>query len=459
MNIKKKIALAAVPAVMALSATDASSKVLLMSDSGWEVAFDGAANAFYNFSSTGVIDTTGLQRAWTSREASGAGVIADQGGVNGDGGGQELSGISVGLLPNVWGFTVKAPTKNGLDVSGRLGFYTHMNNRGNSANGNIINTSETSLTVAGSFGSVLMGRSLGIHQSNAILNDMTLFGVGTFANNGANTTTLGRIGAGYVYADWYPQFTWTTPGFAGIGAKVGVMSAQQLISSAGANATQTNAPKVELQLDYSFDVMQLGTYWWVDGQYQSVGRSTAEASQYLRDTSVNGGADASAGGDYEDSVEVGALGFGTKWNFQGLQLVAAGFWNKGLGIQFQGNLNNAYSGSLDQRGKPRNFYGGYLQATYDFGQGTNIGYSYGQNKQVMTGQDSGEYFQGYTAQTQTAARVAALVNYQESHIGMIWHNITDDFRVIAEGGVNEVHWHGAGSQEQVYTSVGAFFFW
>ena len=100
-----------------------------------------------------------------------------------------------------------------------------MNNRGNSANGNIINTRETSLTVAGSFGSVLMGRSLGIHGSNAILNDMTLFGVGTFANNGANTTTLGRIGAGYVYADWYPQFTWTTPGLGPIGAKIGVMSA------------------------------------------------------------------------------------------------------------------------------------------------------------------------------------------------------------------------------------------
>ena len=60
---------------------------------------------------------------------------------------------------------------------------------------------------------------------------------------------------------------------------------------------------------------------------------------------------------------------------------------------------------------------------------------------------------------QTAALVAALVNYQESHIGMIWHNITDDFRVIAEGGVNEMHWYGGGSQEQVYTSVGAFFFW
>ena len=57
MNIKKKIAVAAIPAVMALSATDVSSKVLLMSDNGWEVSFDGAANAFYNHTSTGVMDT------------------------------------------------------------------------------------------------------------------------------------------------------------------------------------------------------------------------------------------------------------------------------------------------------------------------------------------------------------------------------------------------------------------
>ena len=60
MNIKKKIALAAIPAVMALSATDASSKVLLMSDSGWEVSFDGAANAFHTYTSTGSMETLGF---------------------------------------------------------------------------------------------------------------------------------------------------------------------------------------------------------------------------------------------------------------------------------------------------------------------------------------------------------------------------------------------------------------
>ena len=45
-NFSKKLAIAAIPAVMALSAPQAESKILLMSQEGWEVSFDGAANAF-----------------------------------------------------------------------------------------------------------------------------------------------------------------------------------------------------------------------------------------------------------------------------------------------------------------------------------------------------------------------------------------------------------------------------
>ena len=52
-------------------------------------------------------------------------------------------------------------------------------------------------------------------------------------------------------------------------------------------------------------------------------------------------------------------------------------------MQFMGNLGQAYFGSLDERGKARHFYGGYLQATYDFGQGTNLGYSYGSNHRIL----------------------------------------------------------------------------
>jgi hypothetical protein len=464
MNIKKKIALAAIPAVMALSATDASSKVLLMSDSGWEVSFDGAANAFYNHTSTGVVDSEGSFGVYTAGGETAASTIlggGESGNLNGGEGGEDISSISVGLLPNVWGFTVKAPTKNGLDVSGRLGLYTHMNATGNSGDGNVINIRETSLTVSGSFGSVLMGRSLGIHQSNAILNDMTLFGVGVAAGN-ISGTTLGRIGVGYVYADWYPQITWTTPGLGPIGAKIGILQATPLQSNTGADATNTETPRVEAQLDYSFELGGLGGYVWVDGQYQNLGRTTAEAQLFKNRTgatvAIQQAGQVSAG-DQEESVEAAGVGFGTRLTFQGFKLVASGFFNHGLGMQFQGNLGGAYSGSLDERGKARHFYGGYIQGTYDFGQGTNVGYSYGSNHLVGTGQDHGEINQRYTLGGGGTARTDAIQNYVESHMGMIWHNVTDDFRLIAEGVYSEAHWHGLGSQESSQVSVGAFFFW
>ena len=471
MNIKKKIALAAIPAVMALSATDVSSKVLLMSDNGWEVSFDGAANAFHTYTSTGSMESLGVYNQYTTggETFGGLGIISGAGNANVVNGtfqslesGSDISGISVGLLPNVWGMTIKAPTKNGLDVSGRLGIYTHMNGDGNSGSNNSANWRETSLTVSGSFGSVLMGRSLGIHNSNAILNDMTLFGVGAAAGN-VTGTTLGRIGVGYVYADWYPQITWTTPGFAGIGAKIGILQATPLQSSTGADATNTKYPRVEAQLDYNFSVGDLGAYVWVDGQYQNLSRNRAEAQLFnTRNnlvSSLSGVAKTADTSEYAESVDVGGVSFGTRLTFQGFKLVATGFYNKGIGGQFQGNVGGAYSGSLDEKGKPRNFYGGYIQGTYDFGQGTNVGYSYGSNHQVLTGQDSGEVNQRYTLGGAGTVRNDALSNYVESHMGMVWHNVTDDFRVIAEGVFSEMHWHGSGSQESTQVSVGAFFFW
>ena len=89
-------------------------------------------------------------------------------------GASDDTSIVTGLLPNVWGMTLKAPTANGLDVSARLGLYTHMNGGENSLGNGQINIRETSGSVSGSFGTVLVGRSLGIHQSNAILNDMLI---------------------------------------------------------------------------------------------------------------------------------------------------------------------------------------------------------------------------------------------------------------------------------------------
>ena len=58
MKFSKKIAIAAVPAVMALASTNVDSKILLMSQEGWEVSFDGAANAFIMKNSGDAAPTT-----------------------------------------------------------------------------------------------------------------------------------------------------------------------------------------------------------------------------------------------------------------------------------------------------------------------------------------------------------------------------------------------------------------
>ena len=64
---------------------------------------------------------------------------------------------------------------------------------------------------------------LGIFGSTAILNDMTLLGVGSMVVFTAwYTTTLGRIGTGYVYADWIGQIAYTTPNMNGFQATLGI---------------------------------------------------------------------------------------------------------------------------------------------------------------------------------------------------------------------------------------------
>ena len=438
MKISKKIAVAAIPAVMALASTNVDSKILLMSQEGWEVSFDGAANAF-------IMQNSGTNAPTTS----GGSAVSFDGTANIVAANNSETSIVTGLLPNVWGMTLKAPTANGLDMSARLGLYTHMNGGENALGNGQINIRETSGTISGFFGSVLVGRSLGIHQSNAILNDMLLFGVGASASAGNSNTTLGRIGVGYLYTDFQPMVAWTLPELGnGFAAKVALLDPKDVAADTVANsATDHSAPRVEAQITWNGDFFQtgVGVNLWVDGTYQHTGRTAAETQSRQ----------ASAGVDREhDSVESAGVGFGTKLSYEGFSLVATGFYASGLGMRgqhsvlpiMQANLGTPVStGALDDDGKERKTYGGYIQGTFDFGQGTNIGYSYGGNYMRMTGSDMNNL---------------GTTNANTMHSGMIWHNVTDNFRLIAEGGYAEKSWYLADDdQEDTFGGVGAFFFW
>jgi hypothetical protein len=142
-----------------------------------------------------------------------------------------------GLLPS--SFQVSLATHQlGWDVGVFLGIYTG----GNNANVGTLNANNGGapfgLGTPGidfrqffgtigtpSFGTVKIGRDIGLFGSDAILNDLTLFGVGSPGGNiRPGNTTLGRIGVGYIYADFIPQLTYKTPTIGGLTGWVSVMT-------------------------------------------------------------------------------------------------------------------------------------------------------------------------------------------------------------------------------------------
>ncbi len=91
------------------------------------------------------------------------------------------------------------------------------------------------------FGSVKIGRDLGLFGGDAILNDATLLGLGSpLTTNAPRNTALGRIGIGYVYADWLPQIAYTTPDFNGFTATIAAMTPYNAVNFAGTTPAHGN---------------------------------------------------------------------------------------------------------------------------------------------------------------------------------------------------------------------------
>ena len=441
MKFSRKLAIAAIPAAMALSAPDESkSKLLLMSQEGWEVSFDGAANAFVMHQSS---DASTVAAAGNSSGggdgANGVTTFETNGAVMGAG--TDSTGVVTGLLPNVWGMTLKAPTNNGLDMQARLGLYTHMNGGNNALGNGQINLRETNFSVSGSFGTILVGRSLGIYSSSGILNDMLLFGVGAAPSADNSNTTLGRIGLGYLYTDFQPQISWTTPGFGPIGFKVGLFDPNDVISvNSAADATENVTPRVEAQATFATEVSGVSANFWVEGSYQNTEFTAAAAStcNAIPTTGAQAGSPVNSNCDDVDSAGVAA---GTKLSIGNFSIVASGWYGSGMGMRGQHS-----EGALDAVGKPFQSYGGYLQGTADLGGGTNVGYSYGGNYKLQTGNE-------------ISSTAVAEVNFNDMHSVMVWHNVNDSFRLIAEGGYVRQAFHMGGANEDTFGGVGAFFFW
>ena len=162
-----------------------------------------------------------------------------------------------------------------------------------------------------SWGSVKVGKDLGIFGSTAILNDMTLLGVGSqgvVGTAGGTTTTLGRIGTGYIYADWNGQIAYTTPNMNGLSLTLGVMQPWNSTASGAVSEASTGSTD-------QFGFQGQGSYSWT-------GDFAGKVWAGFFSQEVTGGAD-------EDRAQ--AIEVGVSTSIYNINLVAYGYSGEGVG--------------------------------------------------------------------------------------------------------------------------------
>lgn len=155
----------------------------------------------------------------------------------GSAGEDKSSSISNGLLPAALAIGAST-TQKGYDLSVTFGFFPGISTNDGSPNlqqgAPLLNTAlgTTGLDIRQVFltfgnedmGEFMLGRNIGLFGADAILNDMTLPGVGAGNGNYATpaNTSLGSIGLGYIYTDWFGQINYTTPDFGGVKFTIGI---------------------------------------------------------------------------------------------------------------------------------------------------------------------------------------------------------------------------------------------
>ena len=333
--MNNKIKLAVAGAVLA-SASVANAGITW--DAGeWTVDMNGNVNAFAIMADNE--DNNSAQGALT----------------NANGGNDpDAASINTGLLPNWLGFTATT-RQNNLDTSVTISFQPGASVTGGLGGGGTEEARQAFLTFGDkSWGSVKVGKDLGIFGSTAILNDMTLLGVGSqgvVGSAGGTTTTLGRIGTGYLYADWNGQIAYTTPNMNGFSATVGVMQPWNATTSgalSGASTGTSDEFGYQGQASYSW-TGDLGGKVWAGFFSQEV-------------TNIGTG----NGTDRANAFEGGA-----SVSFGNANIVAYGYSGEGMGTTAL--LRDGY----DTVGNARDSDGGYVQGTYVIPTGTKLGVSWG----------------------------------------------------------------------------------
>jgi predicted porin len=414
--MNKNIKLAVAGAVLALSATANAGIVIPAGD--WTLDINGNVNAY----------ATNVR---TSGNADGGAIAGHGFGFYGEDyrGQKRNQGIGTGLLPSWIGFTGKT-RQNDLDVEFTISLQPGVSANDVSGDGAFGGTGSKMLNRQTyvsfgdkSWGSIKLGKDLGVFASDAILNDMTLLGVGSAGGTSGNSTntTNGGIGTGYIYAAWKGQVAYTTPNMNGFQATVALMNPNQWGSDGnnelGSGLTmKQDRYGYEGKASYSFAANDVTGKVWVSGASYDVTPYVGYKGYTARVADI--GANVNAGG------------FGL-----------TGYYYSGEGV---GTTLLGYYGADGNTGKKRDSDGGYVQATYILPTKTKVGVAYGvSNLDKASGETN-----------------YALVDSSRRYTVGAYHPLTKHLNLVAEYNDlrSEAHSSSIEDQKAKSVSLGAILF-
>ncbi len=344
--MKTKLSLAVASALFAVASSANAGIIIPAGD--WTLDIGGVVNTYYT------------RTTYSGDNAGGAGPLG-----LGTGGQDGTNNITTGLLPNYLSVSGKT-RQNDLDVGFTISINPGSSTTRSGFQGAQQENRQAFLTFGdASWGSIKVGKDLGIYASDAILNDMTLLGVGSGAGTLAgNTTTIGRIGAGYMYADWKSQIAYSSPNWNGFDFTVGVTQGWDATAALGgvgsvAGTRSGGQSAYEGKAAYAWTGDFAGKVW-ASGISQKVDQLT------------NGGDERAVAMDIGTTVNVAGFGL-------------TGYYGQGKGIGQALQLN----GGFDAAGRRRDSDQWYLQSTYTLpGVGTKLGVSYGESTLDGNGADT-----------------------------------------------------------------------
>lgn len=317
-------------------------------------------------------------------------------------------GINTGLLPSWLGFTGKT-RQNDLDVSFTISMQPNVSDNSAAGDVNAPLFRQAYLSFGDkSWGSIKLGKDIGVFAQDAILNDMTLLGVGAGGGTSGGATTSGGIGTGYIYAAWKGQVAYTTPNMNGLEATVAITNPNQ----ASQNTLNQDRFGLEGKISYSFARDGLTGKVWTSGASYKI--TPTAGSEYN-----------AVAGDIGARVDVANFGL-------------TGYYYKGQGV---GTTTFGTNGAT-ATGEKRDSDGWYTQATYTLPTKTKVGVAYG-----ISSLDKAN-----------SADTANLVDENKRTTLGAYHPLTKHLNLVAEYNNIETTSHNGLKNENNIYSAGAILF-